>query len=416
MDRIIEDKRRIKPKHLKIAVPVLLGIGAVLFMTFRDKSDTYRADRNKVAVELVTNGMFQDYIQVVGIVEPISYIYLDAVEGGMVKEICIEEGSMVKQGDVILRLTNINLNLSILESEAQLAEKSNFLRETRINMEQQKLTLQRELLNLDVDLEQKKRRAEQNKALYADELISREDYLRSREDYELALRTQRLTLKRYIQDSVFRTNQVEKISQNLASMQRNLELIYQRQENLNVKAPVDGQLGLLDAKPGQSINMGQRLGQINVLTSFKIKAKIDEHYIDRVRKGLTAYVNRETDTIRAELGKVYPEVRDGRFEVDLFFTGRLPTNIRAGQSYNIGLQLGETQQALMIPRGSFYQSTGGQWIYVLEADGKTAVKRNIRIGRQNPRNYEVLEGLKPGEKVITSGYELFGKNDKLILK
>lgn len=415
MDKPIEDKRRIKPKHLKIAIPILLGVGLMLYMAFRDKSETFRIEKEKVTIEPVTNGMFQDYIQVVGVVEPIMYMYLDAIESGTVKEICIEEGNMVRKGDVILRLTNINLNLSILESEAQLAEKSNFLRETRINMEQQKLTLQRELLNFEVDVLQKKRKAEQNKALYADELISREEYMRSKEDYELARRTQKLTEKRYLQDSIFRNNQVEKISQNLASMQQNLELIYQRQENLNVKAPVDGQLALLDAKPGQAISVGQRIGQINVLTSFKIKAKIDEHYIDRVRKGLTAFVSRETDTIQMEVGKVYPEVRDGRFEVDLFFSGSLPKNIRAGQSYNISLQLGETQQAIMIPRGSFYQSTGGQWIYVLEADGKTAVKRSIRIGRQNPRNYEVLDGLRPGEKVVTSGYDLFGKNDKLIL-
>ncbi|MDP4271548.1 MAG: HlyD family efflux transporter periplasmic adaptor subunit [Bacteroidota bacterium] len=416
MDRIIEDKRRIKPKHLKIAIPVLLTIGLILFMALRDKSDTFRIEKDKVTIDPVTNGMFQDYIQVVGVVEPIMYMYLDAIESGTVKEICIEEGNMVRQGDVILRLTNINLNLSILESEAQLAEKSNFLRETRINMEQQKLTLQRELLNLDVEVHQKKRKAEQNKALYADELISREDYLRSKEDYELSQKMEKLMQKRYLQDSIFRSNQVEKISQNLASMQRNLELIYQRQENLNVKAPVNGQLALLNAKPGQAISVGQRIGQINVLTSFKIKARIDEHYIDRVRKGLIAYVSRETDTLQMVVGKVYPEVRDGRFEVDLFFSGKLPENIRAGQSYNVGLQLGETQQAIMIPRGSFYQSTGGQWIYVLEADGKTAIKRNIRIGRQNPRSYEVLEGLRPGEKVVTSGYDLFGKNDKLVLK
>ncbi|HLP03945.1 MAG TPA: HlyD family efflux transporter periplasmic adaptor subunit [Paludibacter sp.] len=416
MDRIIEDKRRIKPKHLKIAIPVLLAAGLALFMALRDKSDIFRIEKDKVSIDPVTNGMFQDYIQVVGVVEPITYVYLDAIESGMVKEVCIEEGNMVNKGDVILRLTNINLNLSILESEAQLAEKSNFLRETRINMEQQKLTLQRELLNLDVEVQQKKRKAEQNKALYADELIPREDYLRAKEDYELSQRTEKLMQKRYLQDSIFRNNQVEKISSNLASMQQNLELIYQRQENLNVKAPVDGQLALLDAKPGQAISVGQRIGQINVLTSFKIKAKIDEHYIDRVRKGLTAYVSRELDTLQMEVGKVYPEVREGRFEVDLFFSGQLPKNIRAGQSYNVGLQLGETQQAIMIPRGSFYQSTGGQWIYVLEADGKTAVKRNIRIGRQNPRSYEVLDGLKPGEQVVTSGYDLFGKNDKLVLE
>jgi HlyD family secretion protein len=209
---------------------------------------------------------------------------------------------------------------------------------------------------------------------------------------------------------------VEKITLNLKNMQKNLELIYMRQDNLNIKAPVDGQLGLLDAELGQSINMGQRIGQVNVLTSYKINAEIDEHYIDRVRRELLGSFERQQDTFGLQLTKVYPEVRDGRFEVDLGFTSVLPDNIRTGQSYHISLQLGETQQAIQVPRGGFFQSTGGQWIFVVSDDGQSAIKRSIRIGKQNPQYYEVLEGLEPGDKVVTSGYDLFGENERLMFK
>ncbi len=416
MDRIIVDKRWIKPKHYKYIVLVIFGLGIIFFLIFRDNTSTLRVEKEKLSILETFYGPFQDYIRVIGLVEPIYTVYLDAEEGGMVKEILIEEGSMVKKGDIILRLSNTNLNLSILNSEAQLAEKANFLRETRISMEQQKLNLQREILRLNHDLIQKKRAYGQNKDLYDNELISREEYLQSQEDYKLAERLRDISQKRHEQDSIFRQNQVKKISQNLENMQKNLELIYQRQENLNLRAPVDGQLGLLKAELGQSISQGQRVGQVNVLTSYKINAEIDEHYIDRVRRGLRAYFDRQTDTFHLELKKVYPEVREGRFEVDMEFTGGLPENIRTGQSYHISLQLGETEQALQVPRGGFFQSTGGQWIYVLSPDEQFALRRTIRVGKQNPRYYEVLEGLQQGERVITSSYEIFGDNEKLVFK
>jgi HlyD family secretion protein len=416
MDRIVEDKRIIKPRHYKYILAGLVAIVLILFFIFRNKLSTYRVDKEKVTIENVFTGPFQDYIRIIGVVEPISIVYLDAVEGGIVEEVMIEEGAILHKGDIILRLSNTNLNLSILESEAQLAEKANFLRETELNMQQQKLNLQRDLLKLDYDLVQKKRAYERNKLLFDEMVISREEYLLSEEDYNLTVKMRDLTLERQRQDSIYRKNQVEKISQNLKNMQKNLELIYTRQENLKVKAPVDGQLGLLDAELGQSVNTGQRIGQINVLTSYKIKAQIDEHYIDRVRTGLTGFFDRQTDTFQLELTKVYPEVRDGRFEVDLLFKTVVPENIRTGQSYQISLQLGETQEAMQIPRGGFFQSTGGQWIFVVEPGGKYALKRSIKIGRQNPQNYEVLEGLQTGDKVVTSGYDLYGDNERLLFK
>lgn len=413
MDKKIEDKRWIKPKHWKYIAGGVFVVFTTLALVFRDPGTTYRVDREKITIEEVKHGPFQDYIRIIGVVEPISMIYLDAVEGGIVSEILIEEGSMVNKGDIILKLNNTTLNLNILNSEAQLAEKANFLRETQINMEQQKLLLHRELINLEYDLVQKERAYRQNKALYEEELISREEFLKAKEDYEMAKKLNTLTAERNRQDSVFRKNQIEKISLNLENMERNLELIYQRQGDLNIKAPVDGQLGYLDAELGQSIGAGQRIGQVNVLTSYKIRAEIDEHYIDRIRRGLTATFDRQNEQYLLELFKVYPEVRDGRFKVDLKFSGNQPENIRTGQSYHISLQLGETQETLLLARGGFFQSTGGQWVYVLSPDNHVAIKRQIKIGRQNPLYYEVIEGLEKGEKVVTSSYDVFGDNDRL---
>ncbi len=416
MDKKIEDNRLIKPKHWKYIIGGIFIVTVVLGWVFRDPSTRYKVDREKVSIDKVTRAQFQDFIRITGYVEPISFVYLDAIEGGVVKEIMIEEGSMVKAGDVILRLSNTSLNLSILNSEAQLAEKSNFLRETQINMEQQKLALQRDLINLEFDLLQKERAYRQNEELYEEELISKEEYLRSGEDYSMSVKLKDLAMKRHYHDSIFRKNQVEKISKNLQNMQLNLELIYQRQEDLNVKVPVDGQLGLLNAELGQSIGVGMRIGKINVLTSYKIRAEIDEHYIDRIRQGLQASFDRQNVAYNLTLKKVYPDVRNGRFEVNLYFDGELPKNIRTGQSYHIGLQLGESLEAVLIPRGGFFQSTGGQWVYVLTIDEKEAIKRSIRIGKQNPQFYEVLEGLQPGEMVVTSSYNTFGDNDKLVFR
>ncbi len=416
MDKKIEDKRWIKPKHWKFIIPGLFLIIISTALVLRDPSSTYQLDREKVSISVVEFAAFEDYIRLTGTVEPISVIFLDAPEAGIVEEILIEEGSMVNKGDVILKLSNANLGLNILNSEAQLAERANLLRETQINMEQQKLNLRRDLLNLEYELVKKKREYDHSKILHEKGFIPNDEYIKAKEDYELALKLMELSLERSHQDSIFRKTQIEKINLNLENMERNMELVYQRQENLHVKAPFNGQLGLLDATLGESIGQGQRIGQVNVLTSYKIKAKIDEHYIDRIQKGLNASFIRQADTFQLHVKKVYPAVRNGSFEVDLVFTGKEPANIRTGQSYHLGLQLGETQQSLLLPRGGFFQSTGGQWVYVLEKGGNTARKRPIRIEKQNPRFYEILEGLEKGEQVITSGYDTFGNNDKLILE
>jgi HlyD family secretion protein len=416
MDKPIPKKKGLKKKHIGYIVFALIIIILFYMAFFADRTSTYRVEKDKLIIEEVTEGQFNDYITVPGTVEPISTIFLDAQEGGRVEEILIEEGTMVKKGDIILRLSNPDLYLNILDSEAQLAEKENFLRNTQVTMEQERISIKRELINLRYDIERKDRIFRQNSVLIKDSLISMEEYIRSKEDLDMAKSSRDLFNERQLQDSIFRSVQVETLQANLENMRRNLSLVRQRVENLNVKATVDGQLGLLVPEIGQSISRGANMGQINVLTSYKVTAQIDEHYIDRVRTQLTATLERQGKEYDLVVRRVYPEVRNGTFEIDMIFPDSMPDNIRTGQTYYTSLQLGQPKVSVLVPLGGFFQETGGQWIYVLDPTESYATRRDISIGRKNPKYYEVLEGLEPGEKVIISGYETFGKNEKLVFK
>jgi HlyD family secretion protein len=416
MDKPIPKKKGLQKKHFWYAGLAVAFLTLMYMAFFADRTSTYKVEKDKLIIESVTEDQFNDYITVPGTVEPISIIFLDAQEGGRVEEILIEEGSMVKKGDIILRLSNPDLYLNILDSEAQLAEKENFLRNTQIAMEQDRLQIKRELLNLKYDIERKERNYSQNVILMKDSLISREEFTRSKEDVDMARQSKDLFIERQKQDSIFRSVQVDNMINNLENMRRNLALVRQRVENLNVRATVDGQLGLLVPEIGQSISRGANMGQINVLTSFKVTAQIDEHYIDRVKTQLTAKLDRQGSEFDLVVKRVYPEVRNGTFEIDMIFQDSVPENIRTGQTYYISLQLGQPKIAVLVPIGGFFQETGGQWIYVLDPSESYAIRRNISIGRKNPKYYEVLDGLRPGEKVIVSGYETFGKNEKLVFK
>ncbi|NLN96347.1 MAG: HlyD family efflux transporter periplasmic adaptor subunit [Bacteroidales bacterium] len=415
MDRKIEKKKGLKTKHIIWIVGGLLMTFILYKAISTAGTKTLRVDREKITINAVQEGQFNDYIRLNGQVEPISTIYLDAEEGGRVKERLIEEGAMVKAGDVILKLENRTLYQVIMSSESDLAQKENMLRQTRINFENQMIETSRKLLSTHFEIQKKKRNYEQQQALYADKLIAAELYLQAKEDYEYAQQEQEINQLKARNDSIIMVSEMSQLTDDLAKMRQTLLLVYERLENLNVKAPVDGQLGMLDAEIGQSIGQGARIGQINVLTNYKVQAMIDEHYIDRVRHGLSGTLSRQEKTWELTVKKVYPEVRQGQFRIDMVFANEMPENIRTGQTYYINLELGQPQDALMIARGTFFQSTGGQWIYVLDPTGSYATKRNIRIGRQNPQYYEVLEGLNPGEQVITSGYESFGDNDKLVI-
>ncbi|MCK9346623.1 MAG: HlyD family efflux transporter periplasmic adaptor subunit [Bacteroidales bacterium] len=415
MDRKIEKKKGFQKKHI-LWIAGGLVFAFILFKIISDAgTKSLRIDRDKITVSHVTRGQFNDYIRVTGQVEPIATIYLDAEEGGRVKERLIEEGATVKAGDIILRLENRTLYQEIMASESNLAQKENMLRQTRINFENQMIETRRRLLASTFDIQKKERNFNQQQALYEDKLIPAETYRIAKEDYEYAKQEQEINRLKAKNDSMIMVSEMTQLITDLTKMRQTLQLVYERLNNLNVKAPVDGQLGMLDAEIGQSIGQGTRIGQINVLTNFKVQAMIDEHYIDRVRHGLAGTLDRQDKLYNLNIRKVYPEVRQGQFRIDMVFDGETPENIRTGQTYYINLELGQPQDAIMLPRGGFFQSTGGQWVYVLDKSGDFATRRSIRIGKQNPQFYEVIEGLNPGEQVITSGYENFGDNDKLIL-
>ena len=418
MDIRIEKKKGLRALFTKRGIPYLAGALFLLFVVWllvRDNSSTLRVDARTISVGTVARGEFNDYIRVTGQVQPITTVQLSPLEAGIVERLVVEEGASVRKGDVLVELSNTSLTLEILNSEAELAEKQNILRNTLISMEQQKLDLRLDKVQLDLDVERKRRTWQQNEELYRSNLIAREDWLQSKEDYELAAKKRELNIERQIQDSLYRTVQIEQMEDNLANMKRNMELIRQRIGNLHVKSPIDGEVGLLDVVLGQSVTSGQKIGQVNDLSDYKVEAQIDESYIDRVRAGLDATFERQDTAFTMRLRKVYPEVRNGQFRADFTFVGAHPRNIRSGQTYYLHLELGQPTDAVIIPRGSFYQSTGGAWIYVVAPEGDRAYKRQIRIGRQNPQYYEVLEGLEPGERVIVSGYENYGANDVLIL-
>lgn len=419
MDIKLEKKNGWRAVFSKKSLPYLGGALVtvlVVWLLMKENTTTLRVNMATVTVSSVEEGEFNDYVSLSGTVQPMTTMQLSPLESGVVERIVADEGTSVKTGDVILELSNKQLSMQILQSEADLAEKQNILRNTLISMEQERLSLRQEMLQLDLEVTRKQRAHEQNKELFNEKLIAREVYLQSKEDYELALNRRSLVRERQRQDSLYRTVQVAQLDENLRSMQLNMQLIRERVDNLKVKAPIDGELGMLSAVLGQTLSQGSAIGQINDLSAYKVTAMVDEHYIDRIVTGLTASFMRQDNSYGMIIRKVYPEVREGKFRVDLTFNSELPDNIRTGQTYNLNLQLGQPVEAVYIPRGAFFQKTGGRWIYVLDESGEKAYRREIRIGRQNPRFYEVLEGLSKGEKVITSSYDNFGDNEVLILK
>ena len=417
MDRTIEKKKGIALAFTRKALPYWFGgfmAIFILWLIFRDDSSTLRVNQETLSISEVRAGEFNDYIRISGQVHPMTTIQLSPREAGIVEEIVIEEGTQVKAGDVIIRLSNDDLDLEILNSEANLAEKENALRNTMIQMEQEKMQLSLNILELETEVKRKGRALESQKRLFDDGLIGKEEYLRSEEDYTLFCKKLEVTIARAEQDSMYREVQIRQMEESLKNMKINMQQIRNRKANLDVKAPIDGELGLIEVGLGESVGSGMKIGQINAVGSYKIEAQIDEHYIDRVSAGLTATFERQNETFDAVIRKVYPEVRGGKFQADFKFSGEQPVNIRTGQTYYLNLQLGQPEKAILIPRGTFYQKTGGKWIYVVSPEGGKAVKREIRIGRQNPQFYEVLEGLEAGEKVITSGYDNFGDNEVLV--
>ena len=415
MDRQIE-KKKFPRRYIGYAVAGVAALALIAWLILGSTASTMTIDRSDVTVSDVTRSKFDDYVRLNGQVLPIQIVQISPEEGGIVREKVVEEGARVHKGDVILRLSNSNLDLQILNAEAELAEKQNLLRNTQVTMLQDRLNNRTEQATLDMDCQRKQRAWQQNSRLYKEKLISKEVFTQSKEDYNLAMRKKRLIGQRLKQDSVYRHVQMAQMEDNLSNMRKNVLLVRERKNKLEVRSAIDGELGLLDVELGQNIIAGQNIGQINDLSDFKIEAKIDEHYIDRVRPGLMATITRDGKVYRLRVRKVYPEVCDGSFRTDFVFVGSRPAQMRSGQTYYLELALGKPSMATLIPRGTFFQATGGNWIFVLDKSGNKAYRRNISIARQNPKYYEVTDGLEPGERVITSGYEAFKDNEVLILK
>ena len=415
MDRQIEKKSFLRRYAWYVAAAAALA-ALLVWIVLGTTASTMTIDATDITISDVTRGKFDDYVRLNGQVLPIQVVQISPEEGGIVREKVVEEGTRVRKGDVILRLSNSNLDLQILNAEAELAEKQNLLRNTQVAMQQDRLNNRTEQATLDTDCDRKRRAYEQNARLYKERLISKEVYLQSREDYKLARRKQSLISQRLKQDSLYRHVQMAQMEDNLDNMRKNVLLVRDRKNKLLVRSAIDGELGLLDVELGQNIAAGQNIGQINDLSDFKVQAQIDEHYIDRVRPGLSASFSRGGKTYRLRVRKVYPEVRNGTFRTDFVFVGERPAQMRSGQTYYVELALGKSQQATLIPRGTFFQTTGGNWIFVLDKSGRKAYRRNISIARQNPQYYEVTDGLEPGERVITSGYEAFKDNEVLVIK
>lgn len=416
MDRRIERKKWPPKRIAGLSILVFVVFAVIYQFLFGDRSSRLNVDFDKISISTVEEGDFQEYIPVTGTVLPIKTIYLDAIEGGRVETRFVEAGTMVHEGTEILQLENTNLLLDIMYREAQFFEQRNNLRNTRLSMEQNRLTLSRNLVDVDYDIQKNKRDLERSTRLVEENLISQAEFDQVKDEYEYLIRKKELMVETQRQDSIFRQTQIAQLEESLKRMETNLKIVKQKQENLVIRAPITGFLTSLNAEIGELKREGERLGQIDVLDGFKVQASIDEHYIARVELNRYGTFELSGKSYRLKIKKIYPEVMDGRFQVDLEFDDEEPPDIRRGQTLHIRLELGDLSRAILLPRGGFYQKTGGQWVYVLNESGEYATKREIRLGRQNPKNFEVLEGLSPGDRVITSSYDSYGDIDKLILK
>ena len=417
MDIKIEKKKYALPrKYWPWIGGGVVFVAVVLWLALGNFSSSLNVDAKSLNIGDVTSGQFDDYVSVDGSVAPIQVVQISPEEGGVVLEKVVEEGTHVRKGDVIVRLSNSNLDLQILNAESELAEKQDMLRNTELSLEQDMLNNKTEAAQYDMDVTSKKRAYDHQRALQKEQLNSREDYLKAQEEYRLAQQKNTLIKQRLKKSTQLRRAQMSQMADNLESMQRNVQLVRERKAKLDVRSTIDGEVGQLDIELGQNIQPGQKIGVINDLSDYKVQAQVDEHYVDRVHPGLTGTFEQNGKRYTLEVRKVYPEVTNGRFKIDFVFRGARPQNIRTGQTYYVDLQLGESKRAVLIPKGTFYSVTGGQWIFVLDKSGKKAYRRNITIGRQNPQYYEVIEGMEPGERVITSGYEAFKDKQTLVLK
>jgi HlyD family secretion protein len=412
MDRKIERTIWQKYKSWMLLFILVVLIGLTFGLSLRTDRPL-NITNQRTQITSVKEGDFQEFIPLNGSVAPLRTYYLDAIEGGVVENRFIEAGTYVQKGDKIISLANTNLLLDIMYREAELFQQSNNLRNTKLAMGQNRLTLQSQLLDLDYQIQQSKRVFNRNTKLVEKKMISAEEYAESNDDYQFLMKKRILTLQSFKQDSIYREIQVEQLENGLQRMQDNMGIVKKNLDNLVITAPVSGQLTSLNAEIGEAKVRGERLGQIDILDGFRIEAPVDEHFITRVDLDQTARFKIGEQEYSVILTKIYPEVVNGQFRIELHFTEIKPTDIRRGQTIRLRLNLGSSEIAILLARGAFYQDTGGQWVYLLDEDGTIARKQNIKLGRQNQDYYEVLSGLSPGDKVVTSSYRQFGDYEEL---
>ena len=416
MDRKIE-KKKWPPKKIASLAAVLIFVFVIVYLfVFKLSKSTLNVKAERLTISTVMKGPFQEYIPIQGVVSTKYQHYLSAEEGGRVEKIFLEAGAMVQEGDKILELENTDLHLTVMWREAELFQQSNNLRNTRLSLEQYRLQLNQELTQIENLLLQQERTYRRYAELHKDDLIAKHDYELAKDQYEYLIKRKELTVESQRNELTFRQSQVDALEESLARMQTNLQVAKQKLDNLIIKAPVTGHLTALMAEVGESKAPGQRLGQIDVLEGFKVREGIDEHYIARIELGRTGEFDFAGSSGQLITTRIYPEVRDNRFEIDLEFVGAEPEGIRRGLTLHIRLELGDISEAILLAKGGFFQTTGGNWVYILDESGNIATKRSIRSGRQNPQVFEILEGLEPGERVITSSYESFGNMERLVLK
>ncbi len=416
MDRKIE-KQLWTPRRIVYASGGSFLVLLVIYsFVTTDRGSRLNVEADKITISTVSRAPFREYTPVNGTILPIETFFLDAIEGGRIEKRYVEAGSFVKKGDPIVKLANTNLQLDVMYREALTYQNINDAQNRRLSIEQNTIAVKTQLADAEYQADRTQLAFRRDSALATKKLISDQDFLQSKYEYESWVRRRALARENFRQDSLMRVNQLVQLDGSVARLQANLEMTQHNLENLIIKAPVAGQLTSLNAEIGESKSPGQRLGQIDVLNNFKVRATIDEFYIARINAGQKGDFDLTGTTYRLRITKVYPEVKDGRFEVDMVFDGTTPQGIRRGQTLQVRLELGDLSEAVLVPRGGFYQKTGGQWLYVVDRSGNFAVKRDVKLGRQNPQVFEVLEGLEPGEQVITSSYDTFGDNDKLVLK
>jgi len=413
--------KQIKKKKWTVKKVATYG-GIALFVSFvgyqfifADRRSKLKIEKDKITISEVKRGVFQEFIPQTGTIEPSRTVYLDAVEGGTIKTVTAESGAMLKAGDVVLELSNLSRELQVLTQEAALSESINRNRETRLAITRNDLDQRSQLALIQNNLAVLEPQYKRQKQLYERKLLAKQDFEKTEADYKYNLDRWKFTYEAYRIDSLDRKRQLESNALLETRMSQNLQGVRTILDALVIRAPIDGQLSRPQLDPGQSINPGQRMGWIDVVGSYKVKVPIDELYLPRITTGLHATTTFNNKDYELEIKYIYPGVTNGRFEVDMNFVGDVPPGIRRGQSLRLRIELGQSSEELLLPVGGFYKDTGGNWVYVLEDDGR-AVKRDIKLGRKSgAENFEVLEGLQPGDKVITSSYENFGTNEVLLL-